>query len=314
MNSNRGDKHIREAAHGGGVSSGAGSTDDRWAWLKHGKKVRLEAYGLDPETLENILSISVIDVQDEYRKITERMDEHEKEYPSPGPNYTDYPQDDPYWSTPEGLQKRADLRSWIRRKEGFKWNLLDDLLDGKDSPLYGERVRDDDGELQRIVGNFGHIPLALPVTPLPTEHEQLVSSEIATLPVPPDFIRRRLRADWTIGPTSGGHADDLTVQLVEIMRINTRLRQSIDHRAEMDGIGDGLPDSDTLQLMVDDLHEFLTYQVSSYLDNELVDQPPRRAHSGRHLVTVAQRIRHSNTHPFSEIGPGPYYMRGIPDN
>jgi hypothetical protein len=294
MNPNRDDRHICEVEHGGGMSSGAGSTDDRWAWLKHGKKIRLEEYGLDPETLENILSISVIDVQDEYdkikEKIAEKMSEYDKENPIPR---LDFKSTDPYWHSPEGRRKRDEIRPLRNRRDQFESSLLDDLLDGINSPLYGERVHDDDGELQRIIGNFGHIPLALPVTPLPTEHEQLVGSEISTLPVPPDFMRRRIHK----GPWN--YADDLTVQLQSILGMNNRLRAQIDA---------GAP-----QMIIDDLQELLTYHVSVYLDNESEDYPPGRARSGRALVTVAQRIRHQNSSPFSEAY-GVDYMRGIPDN
>jgi hypothetical protein len=309
MNSNRGDKHIREDVRGGNVSSGAGSTDDRWAgpgWPQpdpkqfHGQKVRLEQYGLDPETLENILSISVINVRDEYKeKIAGKISEYDKENPIPR-MATISPIGDPYWKSEEGRRKRDEISSLHRRRDQFKWGLIDDLFDGKDGPLYGERVRNDDGIILRIIGNFGHIPLALPVTPLPTEHEQLVSSEISNLPVPPEFIRSRIPLN---SPHVGGrhtYADDLTVQLLEILHINERCYENIDA---------GAP-----QILVDDLQELLTYHVSAYLDNELVDHPLRRALTGRALVTVAQRIRHQWAYPFHEIDPGPYYMRGIPDN
>ena len=281
------------------MSSGVGSTDDRWSWKKNAPSADLLAYyGLDPETLENILSISVMNVQDEYEKIagknSEKMSEYDKENPIPR---LDIDFDDPYWKSSEGRRKRNEIRPLRTRRLQFEWELFDGLLDGIDSPLYGERVYDDDGGLQRIIGNFGHIPLALPVTPLPTEHEQLVSSEISTLPVPPDFMRRRIRYD---GPISGDYADDLTVALREILRMNKRLRVQIDA---------GAP-----QMIIDDLQYLLAYHVSVYLDNESEEYPPVRVRSGRALVTVAQRIRHRNPNPFSELGAGVDYMRGIPDN
>ncbi|SVD44323.1 uncharacterized protein METZ01_LOCUS397177, partial [marine metagenome] len=261
MNSIRGDKHIRENVCGGNVSSFAGSTDDRWAgpgWPQpdpkqfHGQKVRLELYGLDPETLENILSISVIDVQDEYNKakIAEKMSEYDKQNPIPR---LDFDSTDPHWHSPEGRRKRGEIRPLRDRRNQFETELLDDLLDGKNSPLYGEIERDDNGRIMRIRGNFGHIPLALPVTPLPTEHEQLVSSEISNLPVPPEFIRPPIPLNRPHGRGSGTVPDDLTVQLQVILRINKRCHDNIDA---------GAP-----QIIIDDLQELLTYHVSAYLDN-----------------------------------------------
>ncbi len=71
--------------------------------------------------------------------------------------------------------------------------------------------------------------------------------------------------------------DDLTHKLVDIIRINTRLRDVLDI---------GAPEG-----LVEDLWELLQYHVATYLNNELSGIPPARHRSGRALKTLAQRLK-----------------------
>nr|AIF22132.1 DNA-directed RNA polymerase subunit A' (rpoA1) [uncultured marine group II/III euryarchaeote SAT1000_07_H02] len=67
---------------------------------------------------------------------------------------------------------------------------------------------------------------------------------------------------------------DLTHKLADVLRINQRLRENRDS---------GAP-----QVITDDLHELLTYHVSTYLDNELEGLPSARHRTGRPLQGVYQ--------------------------
>jgi DNA-directed RNA polymerase subunit A' len=71
--------------------------------------------------------------------------------------------------------------------------------------------------------------------------------------------------------------DDLTHKLVDIIRINQRLRENIEA---------GAP-----QLIVEDLWELLQYHVTTFMDNEVAGIPPARHRSGRALRTLTQRLR-----------------------
>ncbi|MCK4884240.1 MAG: DNA-directed RNA polymerase subunit A', partial [Candidatus Diapherotrites archaeon] len=71
--------------------------------------------------------------------------------------------------------------------------------------------------------------------------------------------------------------DDLTHKLVDVIRINQRLRENIDA---------GAP-----QLIIEDLWDLLQYHVTTYFDNESSGIPPARHRSGRALKTVAQRLK-----------------------
>ena len=71
--------------------------------------------------------------------------------------------------------------------------------------------------------------------------------------------------------------DDLTHKLVDIVRINERLRENIDL---------GAPD-----FIIEDLWELLQYHISTYIDNEISGVPPARHRSGRILKTLSQRLK-----------------------
>ena len=71
--------------------------------------------------------------------------------------------------------------------------------------------------------------------------------------------------------------DDLTHKLVDVLRINQRLRENRDA---------GAP-----QLIVEDLWELLQYHITTYFDNQTAGIPTARHRSGRPLKTIVQRLK-----------------------
>ena len=95
---------------------------------------------------------------------------------------------------------------------------------------------------------------------------------LKVLPVPPITVRPSITLD------SGDRSeDDLTHKLVDVLRINQRLRENRDT---------GAP-----QLIVEDLWELLQYHITTYLDNQTSGIPPARHRSGRTLKTLTQRLK-----------------------
>ncbi len=95
---------------------------------------------------------------------------------------------------------------------------------------------------------------------------------LRVLPVVPPAVRPSITLE------SGDRSeDDLTHKLVDILRVNQRLRENIEA---------GAP-----PLIVDDLWGLLQYHVATYFDNELPGIPPARHRSGRPLRTLAQRLK-----------------------
>jgi DNA-directed RNA polymerase subunit A' len=95
---------------------------------------------------------------------------------------------------------------------------------------------------------------------------------LTVLPVPPVQVRPSITLD------SGERSeDDLTHKLVDVLRINQRLRENRDM---------GAP-----QLVVEDLWELLQYHVTTYFDNQTSGIPPARHRSGRPLKTLSQRLK-----------------------
>lgn len=95
---------------------------------------------------------------------------------------------------------------------------------------------------------------------------------LRVLPVVPPSVRPSITLE------SGDRSeDDLTHKLVDIIRVNQRLRENIEA---------GAP-----PLIVEDLWGLLQYHVATYFDNELPGIPPARHRSGRPLRTLAQRLK-----------------------
>ncbi|MEM5790547.1 MAG: DNA-directed RNA polymerase subunit A' [Candidatus Aenigmatarchaeota archaeon] len=95
---------------------------------------------------------------------------------------------------------------------------------------------------------------------------------LSLLPIPPVTVRPSITLE-----TGERSEDDLTHKLVDIVRINERLRENIDL---------GAPD-----FIIEDLWELLQYHVSTYFDNEISGVPPARHRSGRILKTLSQRLK-----------------------
>ncbi len=95
---------------------------------------------------------------------------------------------------------------------------------------------------------------------------------ITLMPVPPVMIRPSITLE-----TGERSEDDLTHKLVDIVRINQRLRENIDI---------GAPD-----FIIEDLWELLQYHVATFFDNQLAGIPAARHRSGRPLKTLADRLK-----------------------
>lgn len=95
---------------------------------------------------------------------------------------------------------------------------------------------------------------------------------LTVLPVPPITIRPSITLETGIKSE-----DDLTHKLVDIIRINLRLKDNIDA---------GAP-----QLIIEDLWDLLQYHVTTYFDNNTAGVPPAKHRSGRALRTIVQRLK-----------------------
>lgn len=95
---------------------------------------------------------------------------------------------------------------------------------------------------------------------------------LTILPIAPVTVRPSITLE-----TGDRSEDDLTHKLVDIVRINERLRENIDL---------GAPD-----FIIEDLWELLQYHISTYFDNGISGVPPARHRSGRVLKTLTQRLK-----------------------
>ncbi len=119
-----------------------------------------------------------------------------------------------------------------------------------------ERIPDDDLEL------FGFNPSS-------ARPEWMV---LQVLPVPPVYVRPSITLESGIRSE-----DDLTHKLVDIIRINQRLKENMEAGAPT--------------LIIQDLSELLQYHVTTYFNNEASGIPPARHRSGRALKTISQRLK-----------------------
>ena len=95
---------------------------------------------------------------------------------------------------------------------------------------------------------------------------------LQVLPVPPVYVRPSITLESGIRSE-----DDLTHKLVDIIRINQRLKENIEAGAPT--------------LIIQDLSELLEYHVTTYFNNEASGIPPSRHRSGRALKTLSQRLK-----------------------
>ncbi|MEM2099271.1 MAG: DNA-directed RNA polymerase subunit A' [Candidatus Bathyarchaeia archaeon] len=119
-----------------------------------------------------------------------------------------------------------------------------------------ERIPDDDLEL-------------LGFNPQVARPEWMV---LQVLPVPPVYVRPSITLESGIRSE-----DDLTHKLVDIIRINQRLKENMEAGAPT--------------LIIQDLSELLQYHVTTYFNNEASGIPPARHRSGRALKTISQRLK-----------------------
>jgi len=92
------------------------------------------------------------------------------------------------------------------------------------------------------------------------------------IPVPPLYVRPSITLESGIRSE-----DDLTHKLVDIIRINQRLKESINAGAPT--------------LIIQDLSDLLQYHLTTYFNNQTSGIPPARHRSGRILKTLSQRLK-----------------------
>jgi len=95
---------------------------------------------------------------------------------------------------------------------------------------------------------------------------------LQVVPVPPVSVRPSITLESGIRSE-----DDLTHKLVDIIRINQKLKEALES---------GVPVN-----IIQELHELLQYHVTTYFDNEVSGLPPARHRSGRALKTICQRLK-----------------------
>ncbi|MCX8204902.1 MAG: DNA-directed RNA polymerase subunit A', partial [Candidatus Nezhaarchaeota archaeon] len=95
---------------------------------------------------------------------------------------------------------------------------------------------------------------------------------LTVLPIPPVAVRPSITLESGIRSE-----DDLTHKLVDIVRINEKLKEQLELGAPM--------------AIIEELWDLLQYHVTTYFDNEVSGIPPARHKSGRALRTLAQRLR-----------------------
>ena len=95
---------------------------------------------------------------------------------------------------------------------------------------------------------------------------------LQVLPVPPLTVRPSITLESGIRSE-----DDLTHKIVDILRVNQRVRES--------------KESGTPHLIVQDLVDLLHYHVTTYFDNEVSGIPQAHHRSGRPLKTLSQRLK-----------------------
>ncbi len=95
---------------------------------------------------------------------------------------------------------------------------------------------------------------------------------LQVLAVPPVSVRPSITLESGIRSE-----DDLTHKIVDILRVNQRLRES--------------KESGTPPLIVQDLVDLLQYHLTTFFDNEVSGIPQAHHRSGRPLKTISQRLK-----------------------
>jgi len=159
-----------------------------------------------------------------------------------------------------------------------KFNKPTSFMEVEKEEFFDEDVEAEEDVTRRLTPNmirewFERIPdedlEMLDYNPTVARPEWMV---LQVMPVPPVDVRPSIILE------SGIRAeDDLTHKLVDIIRINQRLRENIDAGAPT--------------LIIEDLSELLQYHVTTYFNNEVSGIPPARHRSGRTLKSLAQRLK-----------------------
>ncbi|MEZ0394664.1 MAG: DNA-directed RNA polymerase subunit A' [Desulfurococcaceae archaeon] len=139
---------------------------------------------------------------------------------------------------------------YIEREEGLE------KLTPQDVRSWLEKIPDDD---VRLLGG----------DPEQARPEWMV---LVVLPVPPKSVRPSILLETGIRSE-----DDLTHKLVDIIRVNNRLREHIDS---------GAPSA-----IIEDEWELLQYHVTTYFDNEVPGLPVAKHRSGKVLKGLTQRLK-----------------------
>jgi DNA-directed RNA polymerase subunit A' len=104
------------------------------------------------------------------------------------------------------------------------------------------------------------------------EHARPEWMVITVLPIPPIAVRPSILLETGIRSE-----DDLTHKLVDIIRTNDKLKESINA---------GAP-----EVIIEDVWDLLQYHITTYIDNEVPGVPPAKRRSGMPLRTLAQRLK-----------------------
>jgi len=112
----------------------------------------------------------------------------------------------------------------------------------------------------------------LPLLGLNPEAARPEWAVLTVLPIPPVTVRPSITLE-----TGERSEDDLTHKLVDILRINLRLKENM---------ASGAP-----AVIIEDLWELLQYHVTTLIDNETSGVPPARHRAGRILKGLVQRIK-----------------------
>ncbi len=95
---------------------------------------------------------------------------------------------------------------------------------------------------------------------------------LQVMPVPPVTVRPSITLESGLRSE-----DDLTHKVVDILRVNQRVRES--------------KESGTPPLIIQDLVDLLQYHVTTFFDNEVSGLPQAHHRSGRPLKTLSQRLK-----------------------
>ena len=138
-----------------------------------------------------------------------------------------------------------------------------EMIEGGASRLNPSQIRE---RLERITDDDLRM---LGMEPTAARPEWMI---LQVLPVPAVTVRPSITLESGIRSE-----DDLTHKLVDIIRINQKLREALES---------GVPVN-----IIQELHELLQYHVTTYFDNEVSGLPPARHRSGRALKTLTQRLK-----------------------